>query len=253
MKNLPNAPESPQLLLEDEWFKKPAFGAGFRSALKNRRSRRIRRGGAPLLILVSVFSGCAFQIIDIPVSESAVGLQVVGSVEKNEANLIRSGNITFANRSIDVYRDVLVFNGHHGLNEIIVRGNDGFPRFDFYNIGRFIVSPASAKPFSMYGERLVGTFRQAQEYTLLIASFIEEAGSKKTICVPQIYHGRINSNIFGEEYIHPIGDKIVKERVSNLVFLPDADVSNRDFSNVPADLDFDSMLRRGIHRIMPRR
>ena len=69
-----------------------------------------------ILILASVFSGCTFQVIDIPVSEYAVGLQIVVPVERNETNLIRAGNITFVNRSVDVNRDVLVFNRHRNLN-----------------------------------------------------------------------------------------------------------------------------------------
>ena len=206
-----------------------------------------------ILILASVFSGCTFQVIDIPVSEYAVGLQIVVPVERNETNLIRAGNITFVNRSVDVNRDVLVFNGHHSLNEIIVRGNDGLPTFDFYNIGRFQVAFASGKPEPMYADRLVGVFRQNQDYTLLISSQSRESGYKKTVCAPQIYHGRHETRTFGEKYVHPVGNNTVEEIVSDLVYLPDADVSNRGFSSVPADLDFDSMLRRGIHRIMPRK
>lgn len=249
MKNLPNAPESLQFLLEDEWFKKPAFGAGFRSALKNRRSRRIRRGVAPLLILASVFSGCSFQIIDIPVSSSAVAYQVIKPVERSESNLIRAGNELLVNRSKDLCRDVLAFDGHHDLSQLIVRGSDGLPALDFYNIGRFFVAPASGE----YGDRLVGSFREGQQYTLLIISRSIEDGCKRNVCAPQIYHGRHEIRPFGEKYVHPVGNNMVEEIVNDLVYLPDADVSNRGLSNVPADLDFDSMLRRGIHRIMPGR
>lgn len=202
-----------------------------------------------VLILASVFSGCSIRVIDMPVSSSAVAYQVIKPVERNESNLIRAGNELLVNRSKDLCRDVLAFDGHHDLSQLIVRGSDGLPALDFYSIGRFFVAPASGE----YGDRLVGSFREGQQYTLLIISRSIKDGCKRNVCAPQIYYGRYETRPFGEKYVHQVGDKTVEETVNDIVYLPDADVSNQDFSNVPADLDFDSMLQRGVHRGMPRR
>mgnify|MGYP001593758965 CR=1 FL=1 len=197
-----------------------------------------------------LFGGCAYQIIDLSVASSAVERQTIRPISRNELNMMRSGNVVVVNTMENCCRDVLVFNGTKSLNNLIVRDRDGLPAIDYYNIGRFSVAPASGGDEKMYGEILVGTFLQNQQFTLLITTQSTKDGCRKVICEPQIYHGQIHDSPLGERYRHPVGKVIVDEMAYNIINLPNANISSssRDTSIVSNALSIDEMLKRGLHR-----
>jgi len=195
-----------------------------------------------------LFSGCVYQTIDLPVASGAVTSQTIRPIARDELSMMRSGNLIVVNRMEDFCRDVLIFNGHHSLDELIVRGTDGLPAIDYYSIGRFNVVPASGGSEPMYGEILIGTFLHNQQFTFLITTQSANDGCRKVLCEPQVYHGQIRNYPLGERYRHPVGGIMVEEMVYNIVILPDANINSRDISIISNALSIDEMLRRGLHK-----
>ncbi len=197
-----------------------------------------------------LFGGCAYRVIDLSVASDAVERQTIRSIPRNELSMMRSGNVVVVNTMENCCRDVLVFNGTKNLNDLIVRGSDGLPAIDYYNIGRFGIAPASGGSEPMYGEILVGTFFANQEFTFLITTQSIRDGCRKIVCEPQIYHGRVIEQPLGEIYRRPVGGIMVEEMVYNVIALPNANISSssRDTSIVSNALNIDEMLKRGLHR-----
>lgn len=194
--------------------------------------------------------GCAYRVIDLPVASGAAESQFIRPISKDELNMIRCGNVLIVNKAEDYCRDVLVFDGYHSLEDLIVIGSDGLPAIDCYNIGRFSVAPASGGKDRVYGEILVGNFRENQNYTFLITTQSIKDGCSNIVCYPQIYQGRIERHSLGEKYRHPVGDVMVEEFVYNIVYLPEANISfsKKDINITSNALSIDSMLGRGIYR-----
>jgi hypothetical protein len=195
-----------------------------------------------------LLSGCVYQVIDLPVASNALESQTIRPIARDELSMMRSGNLIVVNRMEDFCRDVLVFNGHHSLDELIVRGSDGLPAIDYYNIGRFNVVPASGGSEPMYGEILIGTFMKDQQFTFLITTQSARDGCRKVLCEPQVYHGQIRDRPLGERYSHPVGGIMVEEMVYNIAVLPDANINYGRANIISNALSIDELLRRGLHK-----
>lgn len=196
--------------------------------------------------------GCTIQTSTLSIAPSATQIQVVKQITISEHGLMGSGNVLFVNRQAGVCKDVLVFDGHHNIHEIIVREYGDLPAIDLYNIGRFSIAPASGGKQRAYGEALVGPFRRNQEYTLLITTQMVSDDCRSVVCEPQICYCRNDEKPLGEKYRHPAGESTVEEMVNNVVYLPDANVPTqpKDARRM-SNFSIDALLGRGLTRSVP--
>lgn len=203
-----------------------------------------------LIFGVMVFlNNCAIHTYQLPVVQNP---QIVPVKDRGRERL-RQGNVLFVNRS-PVWRDNLVFAGHHYLDDLLVYDEEGLPALGVAPVAVFEMGPADrpSDPYPQYSTKLMGGFYPGQEYTILV---ISKDVTGMMLGKPQICTGEVATEPASDFYTYTpflgtnAGER-VREVVNDVVYLPDRNPREyRGTNTLNMSIDVNLLLQRGIHKV----
>ncbi|MEK7565399.1 MAG: hypothetical protein AAB501_04155 [Patescibacteria group bacterium] len=204
-----------------------------------------------LYILISslIFLGGCAASYQLPVVQNP---QVM-PVKDHGRERLRQGNLLFVNRS-PVWRDVLIFNGHHYKDDLLVCDDNGYPALAANPIAVFEMGPSDSPrdAYPQYRTKLMGGFYPGQEYTLLV---ISKDMANQMVGPVQIYPGEVATRPASDVYTYipylgTMAGQHVREVVNDVVYLPDRNPREyRGTNTLNMTIDVNLLLQRGIHKI----
>lgn len=200
-------------------------------------------------LAIIVLNGCAIHTYQLPVIQNP---QVLPVKDRGRERL-RQGNLLFVNRS-PLWRDVLVFAGHHYTDDLLVYDENGYPALAVSPIGVFSLGPADRfeDPYPQYRTKLMAGFYPGQEYTLLVISkdMADQMVGPSQICTGEVATEPASDVYTYIPYLGTNAGEYIREVVNDVVYLPDRDPREyRGTNTLNMTIDVNMLIQRGIHKV----